>query len=484
LSAPEGPGTWRWNEELQRYTSSDEYIEAQIRKNFDRTAERLFRQYGLDKVMETRTRKDPRTGRVITYQAPRWTLRRFKSLLREFLDRARFAREMGRPVADLSYYVSPELLDEIDWKGTRAEILEDFERITGLGPVDIPSQRAMLEEDLRSQIEYIESELKKYPKRLRTLVSKAELEAAEREIARLRRELEEAKGWQKEYEKKYKKVREEKREIERRLEEEIKKPKLPPVSYVWVRFLRDVPSPIMGADFRSYGPFRAGDVQKLPRDDAEVLIKKGVATADLEAKVKREMPPLPPEGVTDEWIEAVKRVDPRVKPEVIVNDDYTYSILLNKDVKDLGPIPMRVIRLKTPPEVRAFLQKRTHEGWIWRPQDVKIPEKFTRYEEIWHKQYSRMDLEPLTRDELNKIARIKHLPTKGYKTDVIRRILGEREIEIPPPPKPTPRPAPTPRPPADERIKNLWRQFKEATYHKDYRKASKLLDEIAKLRKP
>ena len=45
---------------------------------------------------------------------------------------------------------------------------------------------------------------------------------------------------------------------------------------VVVRILKDVPA-IVGADMKTYGPFKPEDVAALPRENAKLLIKQGVA---------------------------------------------------------------------------------------------------------------------------------------------------------------------------------------------------------------
>ncbi len=45
---------------------------------------------------------------------------------------------------------------------------------------------------------------------------------------------------------------------------------------ILVRMLRDVPS-FVGADLRTYGPYKAEDVVLLPAQNAEALIKRGIA---------------------------------------------------------------------------------------------------------------------------------------------------------------------------------------------------------------
>lgn len=43
-----------------------------------------------------------------------------------------------------------------------------------------------------------------------------------------------------------------------------------------LRFLRDIPS-IIGADMKTYGPFKVEDVASLPVENAKILIKQGLA---------------------------------------------------------------------------------------------------------------------------------------------------------------------------------------------------------------
>jgi DNA replication factor GINS len=51
---------------------------------------------------------------------------------------------------------------------------------------------------------------------------------------------------------------------------------------ILVRFLRDVPA-IVGADMKTYGPFKPEDIATLPRENARVLMKRDVAI-EVEAK--------------------------------------------------------------------------------------------------------------------------------------------------------------------------------------------------------
>lgn len=56
-------------------------------------------------------------------------------------------------------------------------------------------------------------------------------------------------------------------------------PKLPPLraeEMVLVRFLKESPA-IVGVDLKNYGPFKPEDVAYIPKENADILEKKGVA---------------------------------------------------------------------------------------------------------------------------------------------------------------------------------------------------------------
>jgi len=56
----------------------------------------------------------------------------------------------------------------------------------------------------------------------------------------------------------------------------IEKPLREQPSMMVLRFLEDVPA-LVGADMRTYGPFKAEDVATLPFENARILIRRGVA---------------------------------------------------------------------------------------------------------------------------------------------------------------------------------------------------------------
>ncbi len=58
--------------------------------------------------------------------------------------------------------------------------------------------------------------------------------------------------------------------IEREKEEEEKQ------EYVKIKILEDVPE-IVGADLQDYGPFKSGEVVKLPKENADIFVNKGKA---------------------------------------------------------------------------------------------------------------------------------------------------------------------------------------------------------------
>ena len=54
------------------------------------------------------------------------------------------------------------------------------------------------------------------------------------------------------------------------------KPKEEKLERILVRFTREMPA-IMGTDMKSYGPFKAEDIATLPLQNAEALLRQGVA---------------------------------------------------------------------------------------------------------------------------------------------------------------------------------------------------------------
>lgn len=62
-----------------------------------------------------------------------------------------------------------------------------------------------------------------------------------------------------------------------------KKTEAPPpaTDVVSVRIVKAIPE-IVGSDSNSYGPFKEDDVVELPRDNAEILVKKGFAESIIE----------------------------------------------------------------------------------------------------------------------------------------------------------------------------------------------------------
>ncbi|MFB0514796.1 MAG: hypothetical protein ACETVQ_04380 [Candidatus Bathyarchaeia archaeon] len=49
-----------------------------------------------------------------------------------------------------------------------------------------------------------------------------------------------------------------------------------------LRFIQEIPA-IIGADMKTYGPFKPEDIASLPIENARILIKQGVAV-EVEAK--------------------------------------------------------------------------------------------------------------------------------------------------------------------------------------------------------
>jgi DNA replication factor GINS len=61
-----------------------------------------------------------------------------------------------------------------------------------------------------------------------------------------------------------------------RVEANVAAPAPQPHKRSTIRFLKNIPA-IMGADMKSYGPFTAEDVASLPPQNAQILVKQGLA---------------------------------------------------------------------------------------------------------------------------------------------------------------------------------------------------------------
>jgi len=57
---------------------------------------------------------------------------------------------------------------------------------------------------------------------------------------------------------------------------ESEEPVEPTISYIKVKILEELPE-IVGADFDTYGPFKTGDIVKIPDKNADIFIEKGKA---------------------------------------------------------------------------------------------------------------------------------------------------------------------------------------------------------------
>jgi len=204
----------------------------------------------------------------------------------------------------------------------------------------------------------------------------------------------------------------------------------------------------------------------------ERIIGKWVPIPPLPPVAPPAFPKIPEEGITEEWLEDVKAFNPGVKPQVDVAPDYTYRILLMKYIDELKDnVPMAIIEgIKTPPEADDILSKGEDEGWKWKPEDVTPSDEFLEAHRIWDTTYSREDLEALTREGLNKVARIKGFSAAGKKGDVIDRIVGAPPV-VPPPAAPPLISEPS-----------TWEEFEtifDDLYAKDFRVNTKLTGESA-----
>jgi len=176
-------------------------------------------------------------------------------------------------------------------------------------------------------------------------------------------------------------------------------------------------------------------------------MEKELEVAPAKPPVAAKLPKIPEEGITDEWLFEVAKISPEVKPEVMTTTEYKYEVFLNKWVQEVkDSLPMGIMPLNNPVEVEEFLKLGKFDLWTWRPEDITYLGDYAKFREIWSKTYSRSDLEPLLRKDVDEIARVKHLSWSGTKEEVINRILG---VELPPAPPAVP---PVARPPPPKKI--------------------------------
>jgi len=83
--------------------------------------------------------------------------------------------------------------------------------------------------------------------------------------------------------------------------------------FVEVRFLRDVPS-IVGVDMKTYGSFIKGRVYAIPKENARILLKQGLAVATRKEAKKPTLKEMFKGEVLSPYIEAA-RVRPLVEEE-------------------------------------------------------------------------------------------------------------------------------------------------------------------------
>lgn len=99
-------------------------------------------------------------------------------------------------------------------------------------------------------------------------------------------------------------------------------PPPPKIEYVQVRMLKEVPE-IVGADMKTYGPFKAGEIVRLPKANAEALVKHGLASYELA--------PPPPKPAVEKALKELP--EEKAKLETDLMDD-AYQEFVKADVVD------------------------------------------------------------------------------------------------------------------------------------------------------
>jgi len=134
------------------------------------------------------------------------------------------------------------------------------------------------------------------------------------------------------------------------LEKVVKKP-VPLVRYTKVRFLVSLPS-FVGADMKTYGPYKEGDIAEVPSDNAHVLVRKGVVSYELVPPPPSPPPPpvVPKVVLTNEeknmlnifFLDKLKgagiaepeKYKPEFEKALDVGKNYEYNLAVARDVAD------------------------------------------------------------------------------------------------------------------------------------------------------
>jgi len=158
---------------------------------------------------------------------------------------------------------------------------------------------------------------------------------------------------------------------------------------------------------------------------------KTVIEEETGEKKPPEIPKIPEEGITEDWIKDVIAVDPKVSPVVVAGVYGKYGITFEKFIPELGEVvPLCAIGKETIPEVEELLDLHKYENMVWSDDDITWTDKAKRYREIWYKEYTKDELRDKKVDEIKEIAKIKNLSTIGKKEELIARITA-KEVEIP-----------------------------------------------------
>jgi hypothetical protein len=219
---------------------------------------------------------------------------------------------------------------DVDRTLTFDEMVKAVEKATGLG---YKSPEEEMEEYTRSELDRMATEL---DSRVLTEEDYERLLGYEQDAKRLREQL---KRLKEERERVEREKAEREAEYQRRLSEAERRAREMEerrVKMVTVKILRDMPS-FVGIDFKTYGPFKAGETVSLPEGNAAVLIEKGVAESWAVPLPVAPPMPRPVKGLSrdeiakleDVWRDAFFRELGRVPPNAMS----TFRVELEK-VKD------------------------------------------------------------------------------------------------------------------------------------------------------
>jgi len=215
----------------------------------------------------------------------------------------------------------------------------------------------------------------------------------------------------------------------------------PPMERVKVRFLKYLPS-IIGADMKVYGPFEEGSVAELPKVNADVLVKQGIATYELVPppikltsedtgrladfflnKLRRAEVPMPAQykGEFEKAMDIYKTYEEnlaiiekvvddiirRVAPPIeVIGSDYAHDLLVAEGWKPIISIPRLEEALRAPgkgghstPELALEMAKREYSPEVY---DLKVVKHYALHGEFPYTVFVKTKVPPVVPEKVSR----------------------------------------------------------------------------------